>query len=248
MKFETFVKNLFDTVGSYRTTTYNQAAIEFIRKGAGLGLKIADKLPDALKAHEAHAAQLLNTRADDSGYTTLLRVAELLAQAAVKRLYYAQKEEDNKVALRVRVQGYSLSTAAASSEKVGADAWAEQSTVEEAEEQSTIDFDPESRAMEEVDATVRLTVEDVREALEQLVALLTPFALRADQIVNSWRSDYGQRPAIPYLAVPLASGGYKHASTVDEALNMLALMEDERAIQQRMRTRVQVQASALSWA
>lgn len=248
MKYETFVRNLFDSIGSYRTTTYNQAAIEFIRKGASLGLKIADKLPAALKAHEAHAAQLLNTRADDSGYTTILRVAELLVQAAVKRLYYAQVDEDAKVALRVRVVGYNLTGAPAESIPVSADAWAEQSTLEEAEDASTIDLDPESRDMVDADAVVRLSAEDIREALDQLVAVLTPAALRADQIVNSWRSDYGSRPAIPYLAVPLASGGYKHASTVDEALNMMALMADERAIQQRMRTRQQVQAAAHSWA
>lgn len=239
--------SMFDAIGGFRTTTYNEAAIAFIRKGAKLGIKVADKLPMALRAHEAQSADLLNTRGDDSGYQTILRVSELLVQTATKRLYYAQREEDAKVALRTRVTGYSLSPALESAKPITPDAWAEETTIDEGEDVNTIDMNPEARGMEEADAVVRLSAEDIKVGLEELVNMLTGFALRADQIINSWRSDYGSRPALSFLSVPLANGTYRQASTVDEALNLLALMEDERVIQRRTRNLKQVQDSANSW-
>jgi hypothetical protein len=128
-----FIARLLDTTGAYRETSRNAPALAFIKRGAGLGTKAWEKLPIALEMTAKQAALLLNTRADPSGYNTILNVADILLPAAVRQLYYTQRDENRKDEMRVRVQGYSLNPITNKEEieqNINADAWAEQTTTQ----------------------------------------------------------------------------------------------------------------------
>lgn len=253
--FAHFIVDLLNRVGEYRATNRNQGAIAFIQRGAGLGLKAAEMLPTALLAHEKHAKMLLETRADDSGYRTILILAELLVPAATKQVFYAVREAERKDQLRARVQGYSLSTLGKDQPavEITADAWATQTTTDQGADDTSHpgnDMGFETRGMENVEddsLPVRFTEAQLREFTDQLVALLVAPTLRADAIVNSWRADYGTRPAIPFLVIPRADGTYTYADSVEKAIQFMYAMEDERAIRARHQQQREVAASVDSW-
>lgn len=252
-----FMARLFDTCGAYRKTLRNEPAIAFIQRGAGLGTKVWDKLPTALGAASNQAAHLLNSRGDDNGYRTLINVAEILLPAAVKQLYYTQKDETRKDEMRVRVQGYSFDASTGKeqvTQDISADAWAEGTTLqlesdnEDAHAGNDMGF--EKRGMEDVPediSQVRFTSTQLREFVDELAKLLFGFVLPADKLVNGWRADYADRPALAFLIAPRNDGSYARAETVDQALQMLALMEDQREVNNRVSNQRLVAASAGVW-
>lgn len=253
-----FIAALFDQVGGYRKTTYNEAAIAFIQRGASLGNKVVDKLADAVKAHMKAAEATLGRTGDDSGYRTINIVGNLLVQAAVKRLHGQMRAETNTELRRINANRYSLSGAAQDdAPAINADAWATEdvtteqaATPEELSQKESIDDDHQGREMldEEQWAERQLTSADIRDQVEALAAIFAAPCLIADQILNSWRADYGQTPALSYLRVPMTNGTFRDSDTIDDALQTLALMDDERAIQNRIRTRMQVAQAGSSWA
>jgi hypothetical protein len=251
-----FIARLFDTTGGYTPTLRNGPAIAFIQKGAGLGNKVWDKLPDALKATAAHAKKLLESRADDSGYKTILTLADILLPAATKQLYYAIRDESRKDELRVRVQGYSFNAVTGKEEvaiDINADAWAEQTTVDlggEAEENAGNDMGFEKRGMEdkpEDETAVRFTSDELRQYIDELSTLLIGFVLPADKIVNGWRMDYADRSALAFLIAPKADGTYVRAENIDQALAMMDMMADERELRTKQSNRSLVAAAATVW-
>lgn len=250
-----FIAQLLNRVGEYRPTQRNQGAIAFVQRGAGLGDKAWDMLPTALKAHEAHARRLLETRADDTGYRTLLIIGELLLPTAVKQLSYAIREADKKDAMRTRVVGYSLNALGkeTAASEISADAWAEgtsQDLGDEATAHPGNDMGFETRDMENVEddnLPVRFTADEIRSFIDELVKLLIDACLRADSICNAWRADYGSRPALPFLTVPRLDGSYTYAESVEIALQMLDAMDDEKAIRNRQQQMREIAASVDSW-
>lgn len=253
----TFIAALFDQVGGYRKTTYNEAAIAFIQNGAKLGEKVVDVLPVAIKKHMAHAAELLAKRGQDDGYRTINVVGNLLVQAAVKRLHGQIKAELANDGARVRPMGYTLQGAPDDSlPMIEPDSWAlegttteEAATAEELSQKASIDDDHVGREMldEEQWEAKQLNQHDLRDQVEALAALFVGPCLAADQILNSWRADYGTRPALSYLRVPMVNGEYRDSEDLNDALATLVQMDDERLMQQRTRNRVQVANAAASW-
>lgn len=256
MTINKFIARLLDTTGGYTPTLRNGPAIALIQRGAGLGTQAWDKLPMALAATAKQAAALLETRADDSGFKTILTLADILLPAATKQLYYAIRDESRKDEMRVRVQGYSFNGVTGKEEvaiDINADAWAEQTTVglgADAEENPANDMGFDKRGMEDVpedETAVRFTPDQLREYIGELAELLFGFVLPADKIVNGWRADYADRAALAFLIAPRADGTYVRAENLDQALQMMDMMADERELRTKQSNRRLVAAAAGAW-
>lgn len=252
-----FISELFVRVGGYRKNDYNMAAITLIQRGAGLGLGVVDKLPAFVGTLFASGNAEYASRGATDGLQTLKTVADTLLSSAVRSLYSQLKAEEQAVENRVNAPRYTLTGAKADAlPAITADAWAtEEVTTEQAAtaEQlalgGSVDGDHVAREMldEEEWEEKRLTTSDIREQIEALAELFNKPVLLADQILNSWRPDYADRPHISYTRVAMSDGNYKDAATIDEAITMLRLMEDERVIQRRDNARRTVAAAAQAW-